>query len=280
MIKKSKKFLALGLSLAALASSVGNFSAFAADDEEVKFIEDAPTRNSTLLSSLCSQRTLFDGIEEMIFKFLTGRDSKSGSTRTVISLDKLKKLLLEESTKGASKLDFTIPDKSLNQNDFEEIILSLVISGHRLVEEDAYKLLKNFSPVRKKIPEQKTDFLCVTSKRIAYHYTVPAIGDKSKCINDVWFSCLTGLNLRTGEEICSTKKISLEDFFKKYLKEYIPTYSYSDIKVSDLKYGYDTFFKLSVDGFRLSTEDAASLLYAFWNNNKEDSYLKPESFCA
>ena len=34
MIKKSKKFLALGLSLAALVSSVGNFSAFAAGDGE------------------------------------------------------------------------------------------------------------------------------------------------------------------------------------------------------------------------------------------------------
>ena len=276
MIWKSKKFLALGLSLAALVSSVGSFSAFASDDEEVKSIGDESTRGSTLFSSLCSQRA-FERIEEVTFKFLTDSDSKSGSTRTVISLDRLKELLLKYGKIEASKLDFTIPDKSLNQNDFGEIILLLVTSGHRLVEEDAYKLLRKFSPVRKKIPKQKKvrGYYEIGSEWIHYHHTVPAIGEKSECINDVLFSYLIGLNLRTGEKICSMKEISLEDFFKKYLIEYTPAYSYSDIKVSDFKYGYNTFFKLSMDGFRLSMNDAAKLLCAFWNNNA-DHRLKPD----
>lgn len=350
MIRKSKKFLALGLSLAALASSVGNFSVFASDDEEVKFIGDAvsypsvfsapplippppkklhtgdePPRSSTLSSSLCSQRA-FEGIEEIIFKFLTGRDSKSGSARTVISLDRLKELLLEEGTIGASKLDFIIPDErsnrdnwnvtgenlnqgnqgvvdqnsdqgsmniadeSLNQNDFEDIILLLARNNHRLVEEDAHKLLRKFpTVVREKIPEQKTVcdgvvYYCggrgyystLNKKSTVYHYTVPATGEKSECINDVLFSYLTGLNLRTGEEVCYTKEISLEDFCKKYLTSHPSEYSAYDIRVSNFEYGYNTFFKLAKDGFRLSPENALKLLRNFWFNNG-NSHLKPES---
>lgn len=339
MIWKSKKFLALGLSLAALVSSVGSFSAFASDDEEVEYfgdgyeylscrkfpspsiqipeelhVGDEPPRSSTLSSSLCSQRA-FEGIEEVIFKFLTDCDSKSGSTRTVISLDRLKRLLLEEGSMGASKLDFIIPDENLNQdnlnvtgenldqgdqdsvnsedenlnqNDFDNIISLLIKNNHRLIKEDAYKLLEKSSIVSRKIPKQKTvcdgtvycrshDYYSMFEKKsIEHHYAVPAIGEKSECINDVLFSYLTGLNLRTGEEICYTKEISLEDFCRKYLIFHDSEYSKFHITVHNFKYGYNTFFKLAMDGFRLSPKNALKLLRDFWYDNR-NSRIKPES---
>ena len=287
-----KKCLALSLSLFALVSSVGSFGICAANDnekvEEVKRVESpmGPTftkledepinRSSSRFSSLCSQRGP-RGLLEEIFRFLTYNDPKI-QTRTVISLSRLKEMLLAKGMLERSKLDFVIPDEStdqkssgitnngLSKDDFDRIISLLVSKEHRLSKEDALKLIKHFCATSKReIPEQKEyEYEYYYSRAYESYtgrFTVPAIGKKSDRINDVFFSYLTGLDLRTGEEIWSQRTISLEEFYKKYCLWG------SRLEISNLKYGFNTFFKFSEDGFKLSKQDAAKLLNEFWHTS-------------
>lgn len=249
-------------------------------------------RSSSRFSSLCSQRGP-RGLLEEIFRFLTYNDPEI-QTRTVISLSRLKEMLLAKGMLERSKLDSVIPDENtdqkssgiadngLSKDDFDRIISLLVSEKHRLSKEDALKLIKCFRASKREIPEQKEyKYRYENGVRDTwgrYHkeyysscFTIPAIGEKSDRISDVLFSYLAGLDLRTGEEVGSQKTISLEEFYKKYC-----LWS-SSLSLSDLKYGVNTFFKFSADGFKLSKQDAAKLLNKFWCENSGMSAIRDRS---
>ena len=133
MIKKSKKFLALGLSLAALVSSMSSFNAFAAGDED-----DV----SEFFLSLHSQKCSKEETERALFGFLT---NGSRDARRIISLKEcFNTILPKEMTDKFLHGEF-------NQDDFEELGFSLVSERCALSRKDVHLLFgssKVFHPFK------------------------------------------------------------------------------------------------------------------------------------
>ena len=174
MIKKSKKFLALGLSLAALVSSVGNFSAFAADGEEEvckqvvenkqKEDHDNPCCRSLYLYA---QRRSMDekDLKTKTFELLTGAGLRTRKGLKcdfrIISLDELlDKLIKRVSQRGYSEVEDGVyldiaylshfidhlSSKSINQYDCDFIIDVLISINCVLTEKEARDLISLYSP--------------------------------------------------------------------------------------------------------------------------------------
>lgn len=169
-----------------------------------------------------------------------------------------------------------VAGEGLSQDELMDIVELLNRNDLRLSKEDALKLTNWFYSVPKKISEQKETESTFTYSSGGSFYRgitrehkciVPAIGEKSDCISDVIFSHLIGLRLHTGEDVWPLKRISLEEFYRKYLNYYSPSSRNLSLIASNLKYGYNTFFKLNADGFNLSSEDATKVLRSFWYDN-------------
>lgn len=166
MIKKSKKFLALGLSLATLVPSVGNFSAFAAGGEEevckqvsqenpdekdqekptAEKKQKRPTDESSRFLSLRKQNTPEENQLKFMLAALTGVLLRNVEKKT-ISLKEFCNDIV-----ASDNLTYEFLHGELNQNNFDELIHSLNSYKCKLSEKDALLLLgssKMFNSLQK-----------------------------------------------------------------------------------------------------------------------------------
>ncbi len=163
MIKKSKKFLALGLSLATLVPSVGNFSAFAAGgkeevckqvsqenpdekEQEKPTAEKRPTNESSEFLSLRKQNTPEENQLKFMLAALTGVLLRNVEKKT-ISLKEFCNDIV-----ASDNLTYEFLHGELNQNNFDELIHSLNSYKCKLSEKDALLLLgssKMFNSLQK-----------------------------------------------------------------------------------------------------------------------------------
>lgn len=162
MIKKSKKFLALGLSLATLVPSVGNFSAFAAGGEEEVCKQVVENKQKEGHDKLCcespylyAQRGHTDEkcLKAKIFELLTGAGLRTRKGLKcdfkIISLDELKELPPRDYYKwsdGIERFINHLSSKSIDQYDCDFIINILIGENYVLTKEEARYLISLYSP--------------------------------------------------------------------------------------------------------------------------------------
>ena len=260
MIKKSKKFLALSLSLVSLVSSMGSLNIHAMDGRCAEpYVEyrEPPRRLPQLLMGKYEVPATGKDISSIVFSDLTGRNSFSGKKNSSLQIipyeDFLKEpflskilLLKEKMSKGAATfVDYYSVSKALSKE------------GKALSDEDADKFITEYLKIVKCSEIfgfygfESLRHMSNTSKELAYR--------------DIYFARLTGRDFINCIKNIGLPVISMRCFLEEYMKdEFMDRIRNHTITYEEILDLCDKFYK---SGRRLSEEDARYIInYYFFVN--------------